>query len=151
MRRGAYDLFQQGQRRLVRALLKQKELKERVELLMTIPGVGEITALTWALEIADPSWFSSRGRVLSFCGLTSAPHASAGKELRGPISKNRNKHLQAFRNMLVKANDLAEQGEAKRAYVQLMEARKLVGYFITGDAIDDLKEMISEVLYSLRA
>jgi len=45
--------------RLVRELLADPALAERVERLMTIPAVGEITALTWALEIGDPHRFRS--------------------------------------------------------------------------------------------
>ena len=41
-------------------MLAYPELAERVERLMTIPAVGEITALTWALEVGDPQRFHSR-------------------------------------------------------------------------------------------
>jgi transposase len=34
-------------------------LLDRVERLMTIPAVGPITALTWALEVSDVQRFSS--------------------------------------------------------------------------------------------
>jgi|SRR4051794_29125310 len=52
MSRSAMDTFELAQRRLVTALRENKNLAERVELLMTIPGVGEVTALTWALRLA---------------------------------------------------------------------------------------------------
>jgi hypothetical protein len=51
-------MFESTQKRLVRELLADPELTERVERLMTIPAVGEITALTWALEVGDPERFS---------------------------------------------------------------------------------------------
>jgi transposase len=143
MSRSAYDLFQEGQRRLVRALRTHSELKERVELLMTIPGVGEITALTWALEIGDPASFRSRNRVVSYCGLSSAERASAGKEHRGPLSKDRNKHLQT---VLVEAAKLAPRWNAELAAVHEKEvargnrnqatvsvARRLAGYLLAVD------------------
>jgi hypothetical protein len=41
-------MFESTQKRLVRELLADSELAQRVERLMTIPAVGEITALTWA-------------------------------------------------------------------------------------------------------
>ncbi len=56
--RGALEMFESTQRRLVRELLADPELAERVKRLMTIPAVGEITALTWALEIGDESPFA---------------------------------------------------------------------------------------------
>jgi len=45
-------MFDGVQKKLTGALLKNKIIKARVERLMTIPGVGEVTALTWVLEIA---------------------------------------------------------------------------------------------------
>ncbi len=143
MSRAACDLFQDGQRRLVRALKNHPELKERVELLMTIPGVGEITALTWALEIGDPALFRSHGRVVSYCGLTSAERSSAGKERRGPLSKDRNKHLQT---VLIEAAKLAPRWNPELAAVHEKEvargnrnqatiavARRLAAYLLAVD------------------
>jgi transposase len=54
-------------------------------------------ALTWVLEIGDPKRFSNSGQAISFCGLWSAQHESAGKKHRGRISKKRNKYLQSMR------------------------------------------------------
>jgi transposase len=62
--------------------------------LRTIPGVGPITALTWALEIGDVSRFQSVKEAISYCGLCSAERSSADKLIRMPISKQRNKHIQ---------------------------------------------------------
>jgi transposase len=76
-------------------LLREPALQQRVERLKSIRGVGPITALTWALEVADPQRFSSIGDAVSYCGLTSAFRSSAGKEQRGPISKQRNAWLQS--------------------------------------------------------
>ena len=143
MSRAAYEMFQEGQRRLVRALRTHGELKERVELLMTIPGVGEITALTWALEIGDAGLFRSHNRVVSYCGLCSAQRSSTGKDHRGPISKDRNKHLQT---VLIEAAKLAPRWNADLAVVHEREvargnrnqatiavARRLAGYLLAVD------------------
>ena len=40
--------------------------------LQSIGGIGEVTALTWALEIADPHRFGSVSQAVSYCGLTAA-------------------------------------------------------------------------------
>ena len=45
---------------------------ERIDRLMTIPAVGPITALTWALEVGDPQRFSSIKKPLPTCGLCGA-------------------------------------------------------------------------------
>jgi transposase len=143
MSRGAMEMFQSTQKRLLRCLLAHRKLGPRVERLATIPGVGPITALTWALEIADPQRFSSNGDAMSYCGLTSAWRSSAGKQQRNPISKQRNAWLQTA---LIEAAKLAprwnpqlaalhtrelERGHRNRATLQV--ARKLVAYLLAVD------------------
>lgn len=141
--RGALELFQSVQRQLVRELHSEASLRERVQRLKSIPGVGEVTALTWALEIAEPHRFASIAQVLSYCGLTSAFRSSADKQQRGPISKQRNAHLQST---LIEAAKLAprwnpqlaaiharelERGHCNRA--TLAVARKLAAYLLAVD------------------
>lgn len=143
MSRGAMEMFQSTQKRLVRYLLADRTLGPRVERLASIPGVGPITALTWALEIADPHRFSSNSHAMSYCGLTSALRSSAGKQQRSPISKQRNAWLQTA---LIEAAKLAprwnpqlaalharelERGHRNRATLQV--ARKLVAYLLAVD------------------
>ena len=43
-------------------------LKQRVERLSSIDGVGAITALSWALEVGDPHRFVSIADAVSYCG-----------------------------------------------------------------------------------
>jgi transposase len=141
--RGALEMFETTQRRLVRELLAAPELTERVERLTSIPAVGQITALTWALEIGDPRRFRSGGEAISYCGLTAALKSSAGKQQRGPVSKQRNHWLQST---LIEAAKLAprwnpqlaalharelERGHRNRA--TLAVARKLVTYLLAVD------------------
>jgi transposase len=141
--RGALEMFEAAQQKLVARLRQDPLLAKRVALLTSIRGVGEITALTWALEAADPHRFSSGGDAVSYCGLTSALVASAGKEQRGPISKQRNAHLQT---VLIEAAKLApwwnpqlaalharelERGDCNQA--TLAVARKLVSYLLAVD------------------
>ena len=52
--RSSYEMFRTFQKRLVETLRTNTLIHDRVQRLMTIPGVGEITALTWVLEIGDP-------------------------------------------------------------------------------------------------
>jgi transposase len=46
----------------MRALEQDDLLAARVERLTTIPGVGRVLSLTWALEIGEISRFSSARR-----------------------------------------------------------------------------------------
>src|SRR5205814_9477760 len=51
--------LQKTESAMVRSLERDSLLIDRVERLMTIPAVGPITALTWALEVGDVQRFSS--------------------------------------------------------------------------------------------
>ena len=141
--RGALEMFESTQRRLVRELLAAPELTERVERLSSIPAVGQITALTWALEIGDPHRFGSGSEAMSYCGLTAALKSSAGQQQRGPISKQRNRWRQST---VIEAAKLAprwnpplaalparelQRGHRNRA--TLAVARKLVSYLLAVD------------------
>jgi transposase len=143
MSRGAMEMFESVQKRLVKHLLTDPTLQQRIGRLASIPGVGPITALTWALEVADPNRFSSHSQAISYCGLTPALRSSAGKEQRSPISKQRNAWLQTT---LIEAAKLAprwnpplaavharalERGHRNRA--TLAVARKLVAYLLAVD------------------
>ena len=68
--------LQKTESALVRSLERDSLLMERVERLMTIPAVGPITALTWALEVGDVKRFSSIKKAISYCGLCGAEKSS---------------------------------------------------------------------------
>ena len=142
--RSAQEVFDQNQGRLLRELREHPILAERVRRLMTIPGVGEVTALTWALEIGEPERFGSVKRAVSYCGLCSAQNESAGKSHRGPLSKQRNQHLQSvliesaklaprWNEQLARAHAQALAAGADPNRATLMVARKLVGYLLAVD------------------
>src|ERR1700736_4350167 len=128
---------------LVRSLQRDSLLVERVERLMTIPAVGPITALTWALEVGDVQRFSSIKKAISYCGLCGAEKSSGSTVQRTPLSKQRNKHLQTTLIEAAKmaprnSADLAmlydkekQKGNANRA--TLAVARKLVAYLMAVD------------------
>ena len=129
---------------LLDALARHSHLRERVERLQSIRGVGEVMALTWALEIGEPERFSSVASAVSYCGLCSALNESAGKTKRGPLSKQRNAYLQS---MLIEAAKLAPRWNKQLASVYTHErerganpnratlavARKLVAYLLAVD------------------
>lgn len=141
--RKAVEMFESSQRQLLAGLRRHGALKERVARLTTIPGVGEVTALTWALEVVEPERFASIRRAVSYCGLCSGQQSSAGVDYRGPLSKQRNKHLQSVR---IEAAKLAPRwnAELKRVHEReltrgnrnratLAVARKLVAYLLAVD------------------
>jgi len=128
---------------LIHSLQQDRLLLERVERLMSIPGIGPITALTWALEVGEVQRFSSIKKAVSYCGLCGDQHSSADRVQRTPLSKQRNKHLQTT---LIEAAKMApryspalallydkerQKGNANRA--TLAVARKLVAYLTAVD------------------
>jgi transposase len=135
--------LQRTESALVRSLERDSLLMERVERLMTIPSVGPITALTWALEIGEVQRFSSIKKAISYCGLCGAEKSSGSTIQRTPLSKQRNKHLQTILIEAAKmapriSSDLAalydrekQKGNANRA--TLAVARKLVAYLVAVD------------------
>ncbi len=143
MTRSNMECFAKMEKQLVHTLRSEPQIRQRVELLMTIQGVGEISALTWVLEIGDVSRFSRLRHAVSYCGLCSAQKESAGKTYRGPISKKRNKHLQT---VLIEAAKLAprwnpqlkevherELTKGNRNRATLAVARKLVAFMMAVD------------------
>jgi transposase len=128
---------------LIRSLEDDRLLAERVERLMSIPAIGPITALTWALEVGEVQRFSSIKKAISYCGLCGAEKSSGNTVQRTPLSKQRNKHLQTT---LIEAAKMAprysptlallydrekQKGNANRA--TLAVARKLVAYLMSVD------------------
>jgi len=141
--RSALETFEATQQQLLARLQKESLLAERVKRLMGIRGVGEVTALTWVLEVGEPQRFSSIAHAVSYCGLTAALISSADKQQRGPISKQRNAHLQT---VLIEAAKLAPRWNPQLAAVHARElarghrnratlavARKLVAYLLAVD------------------
>jgi transposase len=138
------ETMEKMDRRLLKMLEKHPEIAQRVEALKTIDGVGTVTALTWALEVGTPARFRSIDNAVSYCGLTSALHESAGHQKRGPLSKQRNAHLQS---VLIECAHLAPTHNEKLAQVRQKEldagadpncatiqvARKLVAYLLAVD------------------
>jgi transposase len=135
--------LQRTESALVRSLERDPQLLVRVERLQTIPAVGPITALTWALEVGDVKRFSSIKKAISYCGLCGAEKSSGNTTQRTPLSKQRNKHLQTT---LIEAAKMApryspalamlydqekQKGNANRA--TLAVARKLVAYLMAVD------------------
>ncbi|OGR05997.1 MAG: IS110 family transposase [Deltaproteobacteria bacterium RIFOXYD12_FULL_53_23] len=119
--RGNLEIFSAVQKKLTGTLREQALIRERVERLQSIPGVGEIMALTWVLEVGDPGRFSNSRQAVSYCGLCSAQRESAGKEQRGPISKKRNKHLQTT---LIEAAKLAPRWNPQLAVLHDKELQR---------------------------
>jgi len=79
--------------RQVRGLARQDEVCRR---LMTIPGVGELTALSYRTGIDHPHRFAKSSNVAAHLGLTPRKYASGEVDRTGRISKCGDKALRAL-------------------------------------------------------
>jgi transposase len=91
-------------RTIISSLRSDTLLASRIAKLCTIDGVGEIAALTWALETGEPSRFPNGKHAIRYCGLCSPQREAAGVGKRAPLSKQRNRFLQTT---LIEAAHLA--------------------------------------------
>lgn len=73
---------------------------EDVKLLMTIPGIGIITALSFKIVIRDPKRFSDSRDVGAYLGMTPREYSSGESQKRGRISKCGHSQM---RSLLVEA------------------------------------------------
>ena len=76
-----------GFRSLETRLLAQARRDAQARLLMTAPGVGALTALTFAAAIDDPARFRSSRMVGAHFGLTPTKYQSGETDVTGRISK----------------------------------------------------------------
>ena len=102
----------------VRALAKENHT---ARLLMTIPGIGPITAMFIIAEVDDISRFRSYRNLASYAGLVPSLDASAGKEKRGRITKQGSRYL---RTALVEAAQAAAR--MKNCRVGIFFRRRIV-------------------------
>jgi transposase len=77
----------------------EKEIKKKVRLdnsfkqLLTVPGIGEILAMTIMLEVGDIGRFPKVGNFASYCRCVSSQRLSDGKSKGSGNSKNGNRYL----------------------------------------------------------
>ena len=74
-------------------LKKSLEGDRRMELLLTVPGLGPILAAVVALEIDDIQRFPTAPKLAAYAGLVPTTHASGGHVHHGRLMKQSNKWL----------------------------------------------------------
>ena len=75
------------------AILALAKADETARRLMTVPGIGPVTASALAASIQDISAFSGPCEFAAFLGLTPRQSSSGGKERLGRVSKMGNRYL----------------------------------------------------------
>jgi len=98
-------------------------MQEKLEILMSIPGIGFTIAAAAIAEIGDIRVFSKPKNLVSWSGLAPAVNESAGKSSNGHITKHGNKYL---RTILVQAANSIAIGKPNklRFFYQRIKAKK---------------------------
>ncbi len=76
-----------------KAVVKVARLKEEYKMLMTVPGIGKILALTIMLETGPIDRFAKVGNYVSYCRCVNSKWFSNGKAKGKGNRKNGNKYL----------------------------------------------------------
>ena len=78
---------------LERTVTQRVKLRPQFSFLKTVPGIGQILALTIMLETGDIRRFSSVGNFASYCRCVGSQKISNGKKKGKGNTKNGNKYL----------------------------------------------------------
>jgi transposase len=85
----------------LRNMINQDEEKKKIiSQLMTVPGIGFITALTFYTEIMEINRFRNLDHLSSYVGLAPSTYSSGQKELVIGLSQRQNRYL---RNILIES------------------------------------------------
>lgn len=79
--------------RTLRHLSSEERYKEFYQVLLSVPGVGPLTAMLLITEIVDMSRFPSFRALCSYAGFIPSKYSSSDKEVHGNITNRRNKRL----------------------------------------------------------
>ena len=103
-------------------LSEKAKQDRRAQWLMTIPGVGECSAMMLLAEIGDIARFHDKEGLCSYAGLVPRVRESAGKAARGGITRQGSPWL---RWMMVEAAQVATRSSpaAKRYYERLLRKK----------------------------
>jgi error-prone DNA polymerase len=81
---------------LDRPLLAAARQSEATQLLMTIPGIGAVTAVSYVAAIEDPANFRTSRSVGAWLGLTTRRYQSGEVDYDGHISRRGDSHLRGL-------------------------------------------------------
>lgn len=82
--------------RQINELSKSKRYQQSCKLLLSVPGLGRLTAMSLLTEIGDITRFKSLDHLCSYVGLIPNIYASGENERVGEITKRGNSHLRSY-------------------------------------------------------
>ena len=75
------------QTRLIKALAKEESYREQVSCLISLPGIGVLTAMELLVELGDIERFNKADQIAAYVGLTPSEYSSGSSIRRGHISR----------------------------------------------------------------
>jgi transposase len=124
----------------------QSRIKNRqadLEIVMSVPGIDFVSAVTILAEIGNYRDFASAEKIATYFGLVPYVYKSAGKVITGPITKQGSKHL---RWIMVQVAHAASRVKGSRFRKDFQRIRARRGYNI---AIVALARKILCILHHL--
>jgi len=116
-----YQMAAKVQKEVRRFCNQDSELRQSVELLRTIPGVGTITATHAIARLGDWRLIKNERQIAGFLGLVSSEHSTGEKEKRGEITRIGDQRL---RNKLIQCAWTAIKKDPElRAFYRRIYAR----------------------------
>jgi transposase len=87
------DELEQRIKTLERWIKETIKINEQIQLVDTLPGVGEILAIVIEREVGDVDRFPSSEHLASYAGVVPKVHASGGRTRHGRMRKQANQYL----------------------------------------------------------
>lgn len=128
----------------IRKLSEKKIYKENYYLLLSVPGIGGLTAMIILTEIGDINRFKNLDKLCSFIGLVPMTNSTSDNEKIGDITVRRNKIL---RKAIVESSWIAIKNDpalmlAYQKLIKRMEPQKAI--------IRIAKKLVNRMLYVLK-
>ena len=128
----------------IKELSQTKSYKKNTDLLISIPGIGLTTAMSFLTEIEDVSRFKNLDKLCSFVGLVPMTNSTGEHEAVGGITKRQNKIL---RSLIIESSWIAIRNDPALmlAYQELIKRMKP-----TEAIIRIAKKMLNRIRYVLK-
>jgi len=128
----------------IKKLSEKKIYKENYNLLISVPGIGGLTAMIILTEIGDINRFKNLDKLCSFIGLVPMTNSTGENEKTGDITVRKNKIL---RKALVESSWIAIRNDpalilAYQKLIKRMEPQKAI--------IRIAKKLVNRILYVLK-
>ena len=132
-------------------LAAQAKADLKAKRLMTVPGIGPVTATAIAATVRDVEAFASGREFAAFLGLTPRQHSTGGKERSGGVSKMGDRYL---RKLLVVGatavlHHAAGHNDALRTWAKETLKRKATHKYAFKVTAVALANMLARIVYAI--